>query len=60
MQKDRTYCEVIRPGPCHFFIDIDGHIDSPGVKKSLEELGLHTESLDILGVYEADKFRFSK
>ena len=44
----------------NFFIDIDGHIDSPGVKKSLEELGFHTESLDILGVYEADKFRFSK
>ena len=24
MQRDRTYCEVIRPSPCHFFVDIDG------------------------------------
>ena len=44
----------------NFFIDIEGHIEEPMVQKSLEELGFHTESLDILGVYEADKFRFKK
>ena len=30
---------------------------STAVQKSLEELGFHTESLDILGVYEASVFR---
>ena len=44
----------------NFFIDIEGHIEETPVQKSLEELGFHTESLDILGVYEADKFRFKK
>ena len=44
----------------NFFIDIEGHIEDSSVQKSLEELGFHTESLDILGVYEADKFRFKK
>jgi len=44
----------------NFFIDLEGHIEEPMVQKSLEELGFHTESLDILGVYEADKFRFKK
>ena len=44
----------------NFFIDIEGHIEDYSVQKSLEELGFHTESLDILGVYEADKFRFKK
>jgi prephenate dehydratase len=44
----------------NFFIDIEGHIENSTVQKSLEELGFHTESLDILGVYEADKFRFKK
>ena len=27
------------------------------VQKAMEELGFHTESLDILGVYEASKYR---
>ena len=44
----------------NFFIDIEGHIEDSAVQKSLEELGFHTESLDILGVYEADDFRFKK
>ena len=37
--------------------DLEGHIEQPGVKKALEELGFHTETLDILGVYEASTFR---
>ena len=41
----------------NFYLDIEGHIDQPGVKKALEELGFHTENLDILGVYEASTFR---
>ena len=40
-----------------FICDIYGHIEDPKVQKSLEELGFHTVSLDILGVYEASKFR---
>ena len=40
-----------------FICDIYGHIEDPKVQKSLEELGFHTVSLDILGVYEASYFR---
>ena len=42
----------------NFYIDIEGHIEDPSLQKALEELGFHTEQLDILGVYEASKFRF--
>jgi prephenate dehydratase len=41
----------------NFYLDLEGHIEEKAVQKSLEELGFHTESLDILGVYEASKFR---
>ena len=41
----------------NFYLDLEGHIDQPGVKKALEELGFHTETLDILGVYESSTFR---
>ena len=41
----------------NFYLDLEGHIDEKSVQKSLEELGFHTESLDILGVYEASQFR---
>ena len=42
----------------NFYIDIEGHIKDPSLQKSLEELGFHTQKLDILGVYEAHQFRF--
>jgi len=41
----------------NFYIDIEGHIEDPSLKKALEELGFHTQKLDVLGVYEADQFR---
>ncbi len=41
----------------NFYLDLEGHIEQKSVQKSLEELGFHTESLDILGVYEASVFR---
>jgi len=44
----------------NFYIDIEGHIENPMVQKALEELGFHTEKLDILGVYEANPFRWNK
>ena len=43
----------------NFYIDIEGHIEEPSLQKALEELGFHTQKLDILRVYEADKFRFN-
>ena len=43
----------------NFYIDIEGHIENPSLQKALEELGFHTQKLDILGVYEAHPFRFS-
>ena len=42
----------------NFYIDIEGHIEDLSLQKALEELGFHTERLDILGVYEANQFRF--
>ena len=42
----------------NFYIDLEGHIEDPRIQKALEELGFHTEKLDILGVYEAHQFRF--
>ncbi len=44
----------------NFYIDIEGHIEDPIVQKALEELGFHTQKLDVLGVYEAHQFRFIK
>ena len=41
----------------NFYLDLEGHIDDKPVQKALEELGFHTVNLDILGVYEASKFR---
>ena len=41
----------------NFYLDLEGHLEEAGVKKALEELGFHTETLDILGVYESSTFR---
>ncbi len=41
----------------NFYLDLEGHLEQDGVKKALEELGFHTETLDILGVYESSPFR---
>jgi len=41
----------------NFYLDLEGHLEQIGVKKAMEELGFHTETLDILGVYEASTFR---
>ena len=41
----------------NFYLDLEGHLEQPGVKKAMEELGFHSETLDILGVYEASTFR---
>ena len=40
-----------------FLCDCEGHIEEPRIKSALEELGLHCESLEIIGVYEASSFR---
>ena len=39
------------------FLIMGKNIEQPGVKKALEELGFHTKTLDILGVYESSIFR---
>ena len=44
----------------NFYIDIEGHIENPSLQKALEELGFHTQKLDVLGVYEAHQFRLKK
>ena len=42
----------------NFYVDIEGHIEALPVQKALEELGFHTQKLNVLGVYEAHSFRF--
>ena len=44
----------------NFYLDLQGHIEDTRVQKALEELGFHTQSLNILGVYEASPFRQKK
>ena len=44
----------------NFYIDIEGHIEDLSLQKALEELGFHTQKLDILGVYEAHSYRSKK
>ena len=41
----------------NFYLDFEGHLEDKAVQNAMEELGFHTQSLDILGVYEASKFR---
>ena len=41
----------------NFYLDFEGHIEEKPVQNAMEELGFHTESLDILGVYEASEYR---
>ena len=41
----------------NFYLDFEGHLDDRLVQNAMEELGFHTETLDILGVYEASPFR---
>ena len=41
----------------NFYLDFEGHLEEKPVQNAMEELGFHTESLDILGVYEASDFR---
>ena len=41
----------------NFYLDFEGHLEEKSVQNAMEELGFHTESLDILGVYEASSFR---
>ena len=41
-----------------FLCELDGHIEEKKVKNSLEELGLHCDDMHVLGVFEADKYRY--
>ena len=41
----------------NFYLDFEGHLEQTAVKKALEELGFHTKTLDILGVYESSAYR---
>ena len=43
-----------------FYIEIESHIEDSSLQKALEELGFHTQQLDILGVYEASEYRLKK
>jgi len=57
LTKLQSYPEKNSFSSYFFLCDLDGHIDDPKVKKSLEEVGLHCEDFHVLGVFPADKFR---
>ena len=57
LTKLQSYPEKNSFSSYFFLCDLDGHIEDPKVKKSLEELGLHCEDFHVLGVFKADKFR---
>ncbi len=40
-----------------FFSEVEGHPDSPGLKRALEELAFFAAEVNILGVYPAHPFR---
>ena len=42
-----------------FYLDIEGHNEEEGVKASLDILKKNTETLDILGVYQASDYRIN-
>jgi prephenate dehydratase len=43
-----------------FYIEIEKHIEDPIMQKALEELGFHTQELNILGCYKASSYRSAK
>ena len=57
MSKLQSFPEKNSFSSYFFLCDIDGHIESPKIKNSLEELGLHCQDMHVLGVYKSDKFR---
>ena len=57
LTKLQSYPEKNSFDSFFFLCDLDGHIEDPKVKKSLEELGLHCQDFHVLGVFEADKHR---
>ena len=57
LTKLQSYPEKNSFSSYFFLLDLEGHIQDVKVKKSLEELGLHTLDFHVLGVYEASKFR---
>ena len=58
LTKLQSYPEKNSFSSYFFLCDLDGHIDDPKIKKSLEDLGLHCEDFHVLGVFLADKFRY--
>ena len=60
LTKLQSYPEKNSFDSYFFLCDLDGHIEDPKVQKSLEELGLHCEDFQVLGVFEADPIRDKK
>ncbi len=44
----------------HFFCDVEGHYESPGFQRALEELGFYARDVKFLGAYPAHEFRKTK
>jgi len=57
LTKLQSFPEMDSFSSYFFLCELDGHIEEPKVKNSLEEVGLHCEDMHVLGVFSADKFR---
>ena len=57
MTKLQSFPEKNSFSSFFFLCDIDGHLEDQKIKNSLEELGLHCEDMQVLGVFKSDKFR---
>ncbi len=57
MTKLQSFPEKNSFSSYFFLCDIEGHIEDQKIKNSLEELGLHCEDMQVLGVFSSDKFR---
>ena len=58
LTKLQSFAEKNSFSSYFFLCELDGHIEDLKVKNSLEELGLHCEDMHVLGVFEADNFRY--
>ena len=40
-----------------FYVDLDGHMEDPNVKRALDELHFYVADMKVMGCYPADPYR---
>jgi len=57
LTKIESYLTGERFSVAQFYIDVEGHPDTPGMQHALEELNFFSSEVRIMGVYPASGFR---